>query len=137
MLQAMNTGHDGGLTTIHANSARDALHRMDTMVAMASLNIPERAIRQQIASAINVLVHVTRLSDGRRKVTGVSEITGMEQDVITIQDIFVFERTGITEEGRVKGVFRATGIRPKCADRIMSSGKTLPPEMFEHVKVVN
>ena len=136
MLQAMNTGHDGGLTTIHANGARDALHRLDTMVAMASLNIPERAIRQQIASAINLIVHVTRLSDGRRKVTGVSELTGMEGDVITTQEIFLFERTGINEDGRVKGCFRATGIRPKCADRIIASGRTLLPEMFEHVKAV-
>jgi pilus assembly protein CpaF len=136
MLQAMNTGHDGGLTTIHANGARDALHRLDTMVAMASLNIPERAIRQQIASAINLIVHVTRLSDGRRKVTGVSELTGMEGDVITTQEIFLFERTGIGEDGRVKGCFRATGIRPKCADRIVASGKMLPGEMFEHVKAV-
>ena len=136
MLQAMNTGHDGGLTTIHANGARDALHRLDTMVAMASLNIPERAIRQQIASAINLICHVTRLSDGRRKVTGVSELTGMEGDVITTQEIFLFERTGIGEDGRVKGVFRATGIRPKCAERILASGKMLPPEIFEHVKMV-
>ena len=136
MLQAMNTGHDGGLTTIHANGARDALHRMDTMVAMASLNIPERAIRQQIASAINLIVHVTRLSDGRRKVTQVSELTGMEGDVITTQEIFLFERTGIGEDGKVKGNFRATGIRPKCADRIIASGKTLTPGMFEHVKAV-
>ncbi len=136
MLQAMNTGHDGGLTTIHANGARDALHRMDTMVAMASLNIPERAIRQQIASAINLIVHVTRLSDGRRKVTQVSELTGMEGDVITTQEIFLFERTGIGEDGKVKGNFRATGIRPKCADRIVASGKTLTPGMFEHIKAV-
>jgi pilus assembly protein CpaF len=136
MLQAMNTGHDGGLTTIHANGARDALHRLDTMVAMASLNIPERAIRQQIASAINLLVHVTRLSDGRRRVTGVSEITGMEGDVITTQDIFLFERTGIGEDGRVKGMFRATGIRPKCADRIIASGRAMPAELFEHMKAV-
>jgi pilus assembly protein CpaF len=136
MLQAMNTGHDGGLTTIHANGARDALHRMDTMVAMASLNIPERAIRQQIASAINLIVHVTRLSDGRRKVTGVTELTGMEGEVITTQEIFLFERTGISEDGKVKGTFRATGIRPKCGDRIIASGKHLPPAMFEHVKAV-
>ena len=136
MLQAMNTGHDGGLTTIHANSARDALHRLDTMVAMASLNIPERAIRQQISSAIDVLVHVTRLSDGRRKVTGVTEITGMEGEVITTQDIFIFERTGISEEGKVRGRFRATGVRPRCADRILASGKILAPEMFEHIQAV-
>jgi pilus assembly protein CpaF len=136
MLQAMNTGHDGGLTTVHANGARDALHRLDTMVAMASLNIPERAIRQQIASAIDLIVHVTRLSDGRRKVTGITELTGMEGEVITTQEIFLFERSGISEDGKVKGVFRATGIRPKSADRILASGKALPAAMFEHVKAV-
>ncbi len=103
MLQAMNTGHDGSLTTIHANSPRDALYRLDTMVAMANLNIPERAIRQQIASAINLIVQVSRMSDGTRKVTGISEITGMEGDVITMQDIFVFERTGIGPDGKVAG----------------------------------
>jgi pilus assembly protein CpaF len=132
MLQSMNTGHDGGLTTIHANSARDALHRLDTMVAMANLNIPERAIRQQIAAAIHVLCHVTRLSDGRRRVTSVMEVTGMEGEVLTTQDIFVFERTGISEEGKVRGRFRATGIRPKCADRIVASGRVLPAQLFEH-----
>jgi pilus assembly protein CpaF len=136
MLQSMNTGHDGGLTTIHANTARDALHRLDTMVAMASLNIPERAIRQQIASAINLLAHVTRLSDGSRRLTGITEITGMEGDILTTQDIFVFERTGVNESGKVLGRFRATGIRPKCADRIVASGKILPQEMFEHMKAV-
>jgi pilus assembly protein CpaF len=136
MLQAMNTGHDGGLTTVHANGARDALYRLDTMVAMASLNIPERAIRQQIASAIDLLVHVSRLSDGRRKVTGITEITGMEGEIITTQDIFVFERTGIGEGGKVHGRFRATGLRPKCADRIVASGRTLSQDMFEHVKAV-
>jgi pilus assembly protein CpaF len=137
MLQAMNTGHDGGLTTIHANSSRDALHRLDTMVAMANLNLPERAIRQQIASAIHVLVHVTRLSDGLRRVTSIMEVTGMEGDVLTTQDIFLFERTGVTEEGKVRGRFRATGIRPKCAERIMSSGKALPVQLFEHVQDVH
>ena len=115
MLQAMNTGHDGSLTTIHANSPRDALYRLDTMVAMANLNIPEKAIRQQIASAINLVVQIARMSDGTRKVTAISEITGMEGDVITMQDIFVFERTGIAPDGKVRGRFRATGIRPKCA----------------------
>ena len=136
MLQAMNTGHDGGLTTIHANTARDALHRLDTMVAMASLNLPDRAIRQQVASAIHLLAHVTRLSDGSRRVTGITEITGMEGEVLTTQDIFLFERTGVGEDGKVRGRFRATGIRPKVADRIMASGRHLPAEMFEHVKVV-
>ena len=136
MLQAMNTGHDGSLTTVHANSQRDALYRLDTMVAMANLNIPERAIRQQIASAINLVVQVSRQADGTRKVTGISEITGMEGEIITMQDIFVFERTGISPEGRVVGRFRATGIRPKCNDRIMASGMTLPMDMFDHVKAV-
>jgi pilus assembly protein CpaF len=136
MLQAMNTGHDGGLTTIHANSARDALHRLDTMVAMAGLNLPERTIRQQVASAIHLLVHVTRLSDGSRRVTGITEITGLDGDVLSTQDIFVFERTGVQEDGKVLGRFRATGIRPKCADLIVASGKQLPPEMFEHMKAI-
>jgi pilus assembly protein CpaF len=99
MLQAMNTGHEGSLTTVHANSPRDALYRLDTMVAMASLGIPERAIRQQVASAINIIIQVTRLTDGSRRVTGISEITGMEQDVITMQDIFTFQQTGINQAG--------------------------------------
>jgi pilus assembly protein CpaF len=136
MLQAMNTGHDGSLTTVHANSARDALHRLDTMVAMGHVKLPERGIRQQISSAINMLVHVTRFSDGRRRVTGITEIAGMEQDVIATQDIFVFERTGVTEDGRVQGRFRATGIRPRCSERIIASGRPLPATMFEHMKVV-
>jgi len=136
MLQAMNTGHDGSLTTVHANSARDALARLDTMVAMANLSIPERAVRAQISSAINLVVQITRLSDGTRRVTGITELTGMEGDIITMQDIFLFERSGIGQNGRVQGRFRATGIRPKCADRILASGKALPPEIFEHVKMV-
>ena len=136
MLQAMNTGHDGSLTTIHANSPRDALYRLDTMVAMANLNIPEKAIRQQIASAVNLMVQVSRMADGTRKVTAISEITGMESDVITMQDIFVFERLGITPEGRVRGRFRATGIRPRCAERLSASGVQLPGDMFEHTRLV-
>jgi len=136
MLQAMNTGHDGSLTTVHANSQRDALYRLDTMVAMANLNIPERAVRQQIASAVNIIVQVSRMSDGSRRVTGISEITGMEGEVITMQDIFVFERAGISPQGKVMGRFRATGIRPKCTERIAASGITLPMDMFEHVKAV-
>jgi pilus assembly protein CpaF len=136
MLQAMNTGHDGSLTTIHANSPRDALYRLDTMVAMANLNIPDRAVRQQIASAVNLLVQVTRQSDGTRKVTAISEITGMEQDVITMQDIFLFEKTGMSQDGRVLGRFRATGIRPKCNDRLAASGNVLPFDMFEHIQMV-
>lgn len=136
MLQAMNTGHDGSLTTIHANSPRDALHRLDTMVAMASLNIPDRAVRQQVASAIHVVVQLTRLSDGTRKVTAISEITGMEEDAITMQDIFVFERQGLATNGRVRGAFRATGIRPRCSQVISASGITLPRQMFEHEQAV-
>jgi pilus assembly protein CpaF len=136
MLQAMNTGHDGSLTTIHANSPRDALYRLDTMVAMADLNIPDRAVRQQVASAINLVVQLTRLSDGQRRITAVSEITGMEQDVITMQDIYLFERTGVKPDGRVSGVFRATGIRPKCAQQLASAGFHMPPELFEHRQVV-
>jgi pilus assembly protein CpaF len=136
MLQAMNTGHDGSLTTIHANSPRDALYRLDTMVAMANLNIPDRAIRQQVASAVDIIVQMTRLSDGTRKVTSVAEITGMEGEIITMQDIFVFDRIGLGKEGRVTGRFRATGIRPKCADRLAASGHVLPVKLFEHVKTV-
>jgi pilus assembly protein CpaF len=136
MLQAMNTGHDGSLTTIHANSPRDALYRLDTMVAMANLNIPERAVRQQIASAVNILVQISRMPDGTRKVSAISELTGMEQDTITMQDIFLFERTGINQEGKVVGRFRATGVRPKCAERLATMGIRLPIDMFEHVQQV-
>ena len=136
MLQAMNTGHDGSLTTVHANSPRDALYRLDTMVAMANLNLPERAIRQQIASAVNFVVQVTRLSDGTRKVSAISEITGMEGEVITLQDIFVFEKTGLRPDGKVSGRFRATGIRPKCSEHFAQSGLEMPRAMFEHVQVI-
>ena len=137
MLQAMNTGHDGSLTTIHANSTRDALYRLDTMVAMANLNIPEKAIRQQVASAVNLVVQLTRFSDGKRRVTAISEITGMEQGVITMQDIFLFERTGMGADGRVEGLFRATGIRPKCSPQLAQGGFHMAPEMFEHRLVVH
>ena len=131
MLQAMNTGHDGSLTTIHANSPRDALYRLDTMVAMANLNIPERAVRQQVASAIELVAQVSRLSDGTRRVTAIAEITGMERDVITMQDIFVFERHGIDESGKVRGTFKATGVRPKFAERLATSGCRLRPGLFD------
>jgi len=131
MLQAMNTGHDGSLTTVHANSPRDALARIETMVAMGATNLPERAIRQQIASAVQVVVQQTRLSDGTRRVTSVSEITGMEGDVITMQEIFLFEKLGVTQDGKVIGRFRATGVRPKCGERLRASGIHLPAEMFE------
>jgi pilus assembly protein CpaF len=133
MLQAMNTGHDGSLTTVHANSPRDALYRLDTMVAMANLNLPERAIREQIASAVHLIVQVSRLSDGTRKVTAISEITGMDGEIISLQDIFVFERAGLRADGKVTGRFRATGIRPRCATHLAASGILLPAAMFDHV----
>jgi pilus assembly protein CpaF len=130
MLQAMNTGHDGSLTTLHANTPRDALSRLETMISMANLNLPERAMRQQISSAIDVVVQVARLSDGGRKMMSIAEITGMEGDVITMQEIFVFERQGIGEDGRVLGRFKATGIRPRFADKLRASGIHLPGSMF-------
>jgi pilus assembly protein CpaF len=136
MLQAMNTGHDGSLTTIHANTPRDALYRLDTMVAMANLNIPDKAIRQQAASALDIIVQIARLADGARRVVAISEITGMEGDVITMQDIFVFEKQGLNAEGRVVGRFRATGIRPRCAEKLAAAGHPLPIALFEHVKAV-
>jgi pilus assembly protein CpaF len=131
MLQAMNTGHEGSMTTVHANSQRDALARVENMVSMANLNIPERAIRQQVASAIHGVVQIARLSDGSRKVLTISEITGMEGELISMQDIFVFERKGVDETGRVRGVFRATGIRPRFAERLATAGCRLKPAIFE------
>jgi pilus assembly protein CpaF len=131
MLQAMNTGHDGSLTTIHANSPRDALSRLETMVAMAGLNLPDSAIRRQIASAIDVVVQVTRMSDGTRKVTSVAEITGMEGEIVTMQDIFTFRKRGIRETGEVLGEFEPSGIRPKFAERLIVTGIQLPMSMFE------
>src|ERR1700739_222494 len=131
MLQAMNTGHEGSLTTVHANANRDALARLESMVSMANLNIPERAVRHQIAAAIHAVVHVARLSDGTRKVITISEITGMETDIISMQDIFVFDRLGIDEHGKVRGMFRATGIRPKFAERLATGGSRLRPALFE------
>jgi pilus assembly protein CpaF len=136
MLQAMNTGHDGSLTTVHANAPRDALARIETMIAMGATNLPERAMRQQIASAIQVVVQQTRLSDGSRKVTSVSEITGMEGDIITMQEIYLFEKVGVTQDGKVIGRFRATGVRPKCCERLRASGIHLPADMFEGVTEV-
>jgi len=130
MLQAMNTGHEGSLTTIHANSTRDALSRLETMIAMAELNLPERAVRQQTSSAINVIVQVSRLPDGTRKVTSISEVTGMEGAVITTQDLFVFERAGYDENNRVRGTFRPSGIRPKFTERLESYGIRFDPDLF-------
>jgi len=130
MLQAMNTGHDGSLTTIHANTPRDALGRLETMVAMSNLGIPDTAIRRQISSAIDVVIQVSRLSDGTRKVLTVAEITGMEADVITMQDIFVFRKRGVRESGEVLGEFVATGVRPKFAEQLLVSGIHFPISMF-------
>lgn len=131
MLQAMNTGHDGSLTTIHANTPRDALSRLETMVAMANLNIPESAIRRQIASALDIVIQISRMSDGTRKVVSIAEITGMEGEVVTMQDIFVFRKRGIKETGEVMGEFVPTGIRPKFAERLLVTGIRLPMSMFE------
>jgi pilus assembly protein CpaF len=131
MLQAMNTGHEGSLTTVHANSQRDALARVESMFSMANLNIPERAVRHQIASAIHAVVQIARLSDGSRKVVAISEVTGVEGDVISMQDIFIFDRHGIDESGRVRGAFRASGIRPKFAERLATAGCRLRPALFD------
>jgi pilus assembly protein CpaF len=133
MLQAMNTGHDGSLTTIHSNSPRDCLSRLETMIAMASLDLPEKAMRQQIASAVNVVIQVSRLGDGSRKILQISEIVGMEGDVITMQDIFMFERTGVGENEKVLGEFKATGIRPKFADRLKAYGVDLAGMLFSNL----
>jgi len=133
MLQAMNTGHDGSLTTVHANTPRDALTRVETMIAMGSTNLPDKAMRQQIASAIQIVMQQTRLSDGTRKVTSISEITGMEGDIITMQEIFVFEKQGVNQDGKVVGRFRATGVRPKMSERLLAAGIRLPGSMFEGV----
>src|SRR5246500_1608511 len=131
MLQAMNTGHEGSLTTVHANSPRDAMARIENMVSMANLNIPERAVRQQIASAIHAVVQIARLSDGSRKVIAVSEVTGVEGEIICMQDIFIFDRHGLDETGKVRGAFRATGIRPNFADRLATAGCRLRPVIFD------
>lgn len=131
MLQAMNTGHDGSLTTIHANSPRDAISRLEVMIGMASSNLNLRSIRQQIASAVDLFVQVARLSDGTRKVTHVTECVGMEGDLVTTQEVFVFERTGLTAEGRVAGRFRATGVRPKFSERLKAAGIELGPQVFQ------
>jgi len=131
MLQAMNTGHEGSLTTVHANSVRDALARVENMVSMANLNIPERAVRHQIASAIHAVVQVARLSDGTRKVISISEVIGLDGESIAMQDVFVFERRAIDENGKVRGTFRATGVRPLFADRLATGGARIRPALFE------
>jgi pilus assembly protein CpaF len=131
MLQAMNTGHDGSLTTLHANSARDALTRLETLMQMSGIALPDKAMREQVASAIDVIVQVSRLSDGRRKILSVSEITGMEGNVVTMQDVFVYKRTGMGENGQVLGQFTSTGIRPRFLEKLRLSGVELPPNTFD------
>jgi pilus assembly protein CpaF len=131
MLQAMNTGHEGSLTTIHANTPRDALARLENMIGMANLNLPNRAARQQIASAITVVVQSLRLIDGKRKITSIQEITGMEGEVITMQEIFAFKQTGVGTKGEVEGYFQATGVRPKFMDRLHAFGVQLSDDMFD------
>jgi pilus assembly protein CpaF len=131
MLQAMNTGHEGSMTTIHANTTRDALSRLESMVAMANLNLPARSLRQQISSAISIVVQVSRLSDGTRKVTNISEITGQEEDIISMQDVFTFVRKGIGPDGKVIGAFTPSGIRPKFLERLRIAGIVLPTDIFE------
>ncbi len=133
MLQAMNTGHDGSLTTIHANSPRDAASRLEVMVSMANSNMQVSAIRQQIASAVHLLVQASRFSDGSRRVTGITEVTGMEGNIITLQDLFVFEKRGIDPDGRVIGRFAATGIRPKFYEKLVAAGIRLRQEVFEEI----
>jgi pilus assembly protein CpaF len=131
MMQAMNTGHEGSLTTIHANNARDAISRLENMVNMAGFNLPHKVSRQQIASAVTIIVQTNRLTDGQRKVTSIQEITGMEGDIITMQEIFAFRQTGIHADGRITGHFQATGIRPKFADRLRNHGVDLPDSIFD------
>ena len=133
MLQAMNTGHDGSLTTIHANTPRDALARLETMIQMTGMRLSDRAMRQQIASALNLVLQVARLSDGSRRVTSISEITGMEGDTITMQEIFHYERSGVDSQGQVIGRFKPTGIRPRFAERLKACGLQLPRVFFEEI----
>jgi len=135
MLQAMNTGHDGSMTTIHANAPRDALTRLENMIGMAGMNLPPKAMRQQISSAIGVVLQVSRLSDGRRKLLSLQEITGMESDIVTMQEIFLFHQTGIGPDGAVQGAFRATGIRPKFSERMRTRGINVRDELFDPDRV--
>ena len=135
MLQAMNTGHEGSMTTVHANTARDALTRLENMVGMAGLTVAAKALRQQIVSAISVVIQVARLSDGKRKVVSIQEITGMEGDMVTMQEIYAFRQTGVTPEGNVQGEFHATGIRPKFVERLLVRGSALPDSFFDPARI--
>jgi len=136
MLQAMNTGHDGSMTTVHANSPRDAFSRLETMVMMASQHVPDKVIRQQLASAINIVVHTARMADGTRKATGIAEVVGVENELVEMQDIFEFERSGISARGKVVGRFHATGARPICLDRLKAYGIHLSASIFEEEHMV-
>src|SRR6202041_459634 len=133
MLQAMNTGHDGSLTTVHANTPRDAVSRLEVMVSLANANMQMVSIRQQIAAAVHVLVQASRLSDGSRRVVSLTEVTGMEGEVVTLQDLFVFEKRGLDPDGKVVGRFAATGIRPKFYEKLLSAGIRLRPDLFDEV----
>ena len=136
MLQAMNTGHDGSLTTVHANSSRDALHRLETLMLLSGVNLPHKAMREQISSGLDVIIHQARMSDGTRKVQAITEIVGMEGEVIALQDIFTYQRIGVGDDGRVAGQFRATGIRPRFADKLAVSGVPLPADIFAEGRVI-
>jgi pilus assembly protein CpaF len=131
MLQAMNTGHDGSLTTIHANAPRDAISRLEVMISMSNANINMRSIRQQVASAIDLFVQISRMSDGSRRVTHMTECVGMEGELVTTQDLFVFEKTGLSKDGKVTGRFRGTGVRPKFSERLKAAGLDLPASLFQ------
>jgi pilus assembly protein CpaF len=137
MLQAMNTGVEGSMSTVHANSPRDAFSRLETMVMMADLEIPTRVILQQLASAIRIVVQLSRLQDGTRKILGIAEVLGVEDDRIKLQDIFTFERLGVTDAGKVQGRFKATGVTPRIAERLRISGIQLPDSVFKEVLSVN
>ncbi len=131
MLQAMNTGHDGSLTTLHANTARESLNRIETLVLMSGVELPLRAIRQQIAAAVDMIIQVQRLRDGSRRVVQCAEVLGMEGDTVVMQDLFVFEQTGIREDGKIIGGLQATGLRPRASEKIADAGIALPPNLFE------
>jgi len=134
MLQAMNTGHEGSLSTVHANNTRDALSRVETMVGMGMSNLTDQRIRELIARALDLVVHLDRLPDGTRRIMGITEVLGIEGSVITTQDIFVFEQIGLTKEGKVRGQFRATGVRPMFSDKLKQHGITLPADLFRYTK---
>ena len=136
MMQAMNTGHDGSMTTTHANSGRDAFSRLETMVMMASQSIPDKVIRQMLASAVNIVIHCARMADGSRKLVSISEVTGSDGETVDMNDVFVFDREGLGPSGKVIGKFRATGYRPECVDRLKAYGIHLPDSVFNEMQEV-